>query len=70
MKLKHDIQHIGIKDKEAFFNGFFAEFQNVPFGSMTKRDMECLLIKLIYDHGLIDTETNQLAGYLRERTTV
>ena len=62
MKLKANIQHIGTVDKAAFFDGFFAEFQKVPFGSMSKRDMECLLIKLMYDHALIDTASNRRAA--------
>jgi hypothetical protein len=29
---------------------------------MTKRGMECLLIKLLYDHGLIDNRNNRAAA--------
>ncbi|MDR2796294.1 MAG: hypothetical protein LBB47_06265 [Spirochaetaceae bacterium] len=48
--------------KAAFFDGFFAEFAKVPFGSMSKRDTECLLIKLLYDHALIDSRNNRAAA--------
>jgi hypothetical protein len=62
MKLQRALQNIGEADKTAFFDGFFAEFCKVPFGSMSKRDMECLLIKLLYDCALIGTETNRRAA--------
>jgi hypothetical protein len=62
MKLKDDIQHISAADKAAFFDGFFAEFCKVPFGSMGKRDLECLLIKLLYDRRLIETAANRQAA--------
>ena len=62
MKLKDDIGLISAEDKSAFFDGFFAEYGRLPFGSMTKRDMECLLIKLLCDGGLIDTAANRRAA--------
>jgi hypothetical protein len=62
MKLKTDIQSISAADKAAFFDGFFAEFCKVPFGSMGKRDMECLLIKMLYDRSLIETAANRQAA--------
>ena len=62
MQLKSGIQNISAADKAAFFDGFFEEFQKLPFGSMSKRDMECLLIKLMYDQALIDTASNRRAA--------
>ena len=62
MQLKSEIRNINAADKAAFFDGFFEEFQKLPFGSMSKRDMECLLIKLMYDQALIDTASNRRAA--------
>ena len=40
MNVKADVS----KDvKEAFFDEFFNEFSKYPFGSMTKRDLECFI---------------------------
>jgi hypothetical protein len=62
MKLKNEIPRISEADKAAFFDGFFTELCKVPFGSMGKRDMECLLIKQLYDRELIDTAANRQAA--------
>jgi hypothetical protein len=62
MKLIKHADEISKEIKAAFFDGFFTEFCKVPFGSMTKRDMECLLLKLLYDHALINSASNRQAA--------
>jgi phage antirepressor YoqD-like protein len=52
----------GKEAREGFFTDFFDELQKVPFGSMTKRDLECHLVRLFYKYKLIDTSTNRKAA--------
>jgi len=56
MKMKH-----GIADakKSAFFDSLFAELEKVPFGTLGKRDIECLLLGLMIDHDLVDASSNR-----------
>lgn len=56
---------IGIKKtfKEDFFDEFFNEFKKYPFGSMSKRDLECLIFSLMEKNGLIDGNNNRDKAY-------
>jgi len=45
--------------KERFFDLFFAEYGKLPFGSMAKRDLECLLLHCMRESGLVDDSSNR-----------
>jgi hypothetical protein len=45
--------------KERFFDLFFAEYGKLPFGSMAKRDLECLVLHCMREAGLVDDASNR-----------
>jgi len=45
--------------KERFFDLFFAEYCKVPFGTIGKRDLECLLLHCLREAGLVDDSNNR-----------
>ena len=49
--------------KQDFFDGFFNEFKKYPFGSMSKRDLECLIFSLMDENGLIEGSNNRDKAY-------
>ncbi|WP_407399871.1 hypothetical protein [Treponema sp.] len=49
--------------KQDFFDGFFNEFTKYPFGSMSKRDLECLIFSLMDENGLIEGSNNRDKAY-------
>ncbi len=56
MRLKGDP---GREAKESFFDLFFAEYAKLSFGSMAKRDLECLLLHCMRESGLLDDSSNR-----------
>lgn len=60
MNVKADVS----KDvKAAFFDEFFNEFSKYPFGSMTKRDLECFIFSFMDRNGLIEGSCNRDRAY-------
>lgn len=51
------------EEKIGFFDGFFEEFQKYPFGSMAKRDLECLIFSLMEKINLIEGTNNRDKAY-------
>ncbi|UTD12419.1 hypothetical protein HO345_05230 [Treponema denticola] len=47
------------KSLEGFSRDLFEELQKHPFGSMPKRDLDCLLFFLFEKHGLLKGKTNR-----------
>lgn len=47
------------KSLECFSRDLFEELQKHPFGSMPKRDLDCLLFFLFEKHGLLKGKTNR-----------
>jgi hypothetical protein len=45
--------------KERFFDLFFAEYGKVPFGTIGKRDLECLILHCLREAGLVDDGSNR-----------
>jgi hypothetical protein len=45
--------------KAEFFDDFFGELGKFPFGSMVKRDMECLLLNLMLKYGVVAYDSNR-----------
>jgi hypothetical protein len=62
MVLNQKLADIPADKKTAFFDDFFTEFSRMPFGSMAKRDLECYLLMLLYEHELIPTGSNRAAA--------
>jgi hypothetical protein len=50
--------------KAAFFDELFTELKKYPFGSMPKRDMDCLLFHLLRRHALINGTNHTIAAGL------
>jgi hypothetical protein len=45
--------------RERFFDLFFAEYCKVPFGTIGKRDLECLLLHCLREAGLVDDSSSR-----------
>ncbi|GHV54878.1 hypothetical protein AGMMS49579_16330 [Spirochaetia bacterium] len=48
------------KENTSFVVNFFDTFCKVPFGSLSKRDIECLILKLLIEHKMVNTGSNRL----------
>lgn len=48
---------------EDFFMDFFSEFKKFPFGSMPKRDLDCLIFHLLEKYNLAEGKTNREKAY-------
>lgn len=48
---------------EKFFTDFFSEFKKFPFGSMPKRDLDCLIFHLLEKYNLAEGNTNREKAY-------
>jgi hypothetical protein len=48
-----------VSAKEKFFDFFFAEYEKLSFGSMAKRDLECLILHCLREAGLVDDSSNR-----------
>lgn len=46
-----------------FFMDFFSEFKKFPFGSISKRDLECLIFHLFAKYNLAEGNTNREKAY-------
>lgn len=51
------------KIKEDFYDDLMTELSKYPFGSMPKRDLECLLFYLLNKHDLIEGKCNRDKSY-------
>lgn len=56
-------KEIGETAKKDFFDGFFKEFMKYPFGSMSKRDLDCLIFSLMEENDLIEGNNNRDKAY-------
>jgi hypothetical protein len=56
------VNNVADQTKIEFFNRFFEEYEKFPFGSMSKRDLECFLLSLMCSLGIIDISSNRAAA--------
>ena len=48
-----DLSNVQSEQKASFFDQFMDEFMKYPFGSMPKRDLECLIFSLFEKNGFV-----------------
>ncbi|MDR2500664.1 MAG: hypothetical protein LBD37_06240 [Treponema sp.] len=63
--MKIDRTAIPPETKIRFFDGLFEELVKYPFGSMPKRDMECLLVSLLEKNQIIAGSSRGIANALQ-----
>jgi hypothetical protein len=56
--------NIDTNAKALFFDSLFGELNKYPFGSMPKRDLDCLLLHLMRESGMISGASRNMANSL------
>jgi hypothetical protein len=60
-KMKIELDTIQLEQKHSFFNSLFSELKKYPFGSMPKRDLDCLILGLMIKTGIISGNNRDMS---------
>jgi hypothetical protein len=69
LRMKIELDNIQPEQKKSFFDGLFFELKKYPFGSMSKRDLDCLILNLMRQTGITGGNNRDMSNALGKNET-